>query len=135
MDMISLHDDFTFDSKPQPVTTSSTMQRICRVRVWGRRALASVIVLGGTIADIQVLQAAYPDDPFPQVIADGLGLNSPALADESYIIPALTLPFGPGVFQVHLQGDACELIFQAQGASGSGVTVQVKGSCSKIGIV
>ena len=139
MDMINLHNDLTFYSTPQPVTTDSALQEICRFRPLGRRLLASVIVKGGTIADFQVLQGAYPDDPNPQVIFDSTGINSPALADESYVIPAVNYPFGPGVFQFHLQGDACEITVKAQGAvlagGSAGVTVQVKGSCSLVGII
>jgi hypothetical protein len=131
MDQIIIQNDGQFDSGVQPVTTSGTMQEVCRIAAHGHKCLLSITIAGGTIADIQILQSAFADDPHPQVLADGNGFNSPALANESYILPPLTLPFGPGTFQVHVQGDAYELIVNAQGASTGGVTARVQGFLRK----
>jgi hypothetical protein len=128
--MTPVNGDGTFDSNAQPVTTSGTWQEVLRLQSRGKRVLASVILGGNqTIGDFRILQAAFPDDPNPQVIADGNGFNSPALANESYIIPPMSLPIAANsVFQVHIQGDASELIFQANTAGGNGATMQIKGT-------
>ena len=126
-----ISNDGVFDSGANLVTISGTWQTVARVQNRGRRITASVIIGPQTIGGFQILQAAYPDDPNPVVIASGTGLNSPALSNESYIAPAVSFPLAANsVFQVHLQGDASEYIFQANtGGSGSPLAaVQVKGS-------
>jgi hypothetical protein len=125
-----ISNDGVFNSAALPVSTSGAWQNVTRLQNRGRRVLASVIVGSQSIGGFQILQAAYPDDPNPLVVAGGTGLNSPALSDESYIIPPLTFPIAANtVFQVHLQGDASELIFQAQSAGGAGATIQIAGTC------
>jgi hypothetical protein len=131
MDLVTVQNDGQFDSGAQPVTTATTQQEICRIPAHGHNCLLSVSVAGGSIGDIQLLQAAVRDDPNPLVVCDGAGFNTPALANESYILPALAFPFGPGTFQVKLQGGAYELILQAKTASAAGVTVQVRGFLKK----
>jgi hypothetical protein len=134
MDLITNKEDLTFDSGPQPITTASAWQTIGRIQPRGRKTLVSLIVGTQTIGGLQVLQSAYPDDPNPVVIGSGTGLNSVALADLSYVDPApLSFPLAAGsVIQFHFQGDAAEIIFQAETAGGAGATIQLKGSFSKV---
>jgi hypothetical protein len=134
MDLITTKEDLTFDSGPQPVSTAAAWQTIGRIQSRGRKTLVSMIVgPQSTIGGLQVLQSAYPDDPNPVVIASGTGLNSVALADLSYVVPApLSFPLAAGsVVQFHFQGDAAEIIFQAQTAGAAGGTIQLKGEFNK----
>jgi hypothetical protein len=133
MDLVTTKNNLSFDSGAQPVSTAAAWQTIGRIQTFGRKSLVSLIVGPQSIGGLQVLQSAYRDDPNPVVIGVGTALNSVALADLSYVVPALVIPIPAGsVIQFHFQGDAAEIIFQANAAGGAGGTVQLKGSMSKL---
>jgi hypothetical protein len=128
MDMITINNDGTFDTGAAPVSTSATWQELGRLRAWGRHVLASLIIGPQTIGGFRIRQCAYPDDPNPLAVGTSTDLNSPSLANESYVLPAMTFPLAAGsTYEIHLQGDAVEYIFEAETAGAAGATAQVKG--------
>jgi hypothetical protein len=128
-DIAVIHNDGVFDSGAQPVGTSATLATVARRQPRGRRLIASLVVGPQTIGSLAILQSATCDDPNPVTIATGAGINQPALADLSYVFPAMTFPLAAGsVYQIHFQGDAAEIIIQAASAGGAGATLQVRGT-------